>query len=129
MKINDDKNQKLKKDTSLTSLIDFNKEKTNFIINNTRTENIMKPKILKNAKYGIDENGNPVNILEYYKTINTVDNKKPRLIAYIKEDNGNNNNELFDLNGNKIENKNKEGDFEFPFALNILIKNFDVQHP
>jgi hypothetical protein len=129
MKINDHKNQKLKKDTSLTSLIDFNKEKTNFIINNTRTENIMKPKILKNAKYGIDENGNPVNILEYYKTINTVNNKKPRLIAYIKEDNGNNNNELFDLNGNKIENKNKEGDFEFPFAMNILIKNFDVQHP
>ena len=128
MKINDDKNQKLNKDNSLNSLIDFNKE-TNFIINNTRIENIMKPKILKNAKYGIDENGNPVNILEYYKTINTVDNKKPRLIAYIKEDNGNNNNELFDLNGNKIENKNKEGDFEFPFALNILIKNFDVQHP
>jgi hypothetical protein len=89
----------------------------------------VKPKILKNVKYGIDENGNPVNILEYYKSINTADNKKPRLIAYIKEDNGNNNNELFDLNGNKIEKKNKEGDFEFPFALNILIKNFDVQHP
>ena len=128
MKINDDKNQKLNKDNSLNSLIDFNKE-TNFIINNTRIENIMKPKILKNAKYGIDENGNPVNILEYYKTINTVDNKKPRLIAYIKEDNGNNNNELFDLNGNEIENKKKEGDFEFHFAMNILIKNFDVQHP
>ena len=59
-------------------------------------------------------------LLEYYKNIHTADNKKPRLIAYIKEGNGNNNNELFDLNGNKIENKNKEGDFEFPFALNIL---------
>ena len=128
MKNNDDKNQKINKDSSL-SLIDFNKGKTNFFINNTRTENIIKAKILKNAKYGIDENGNPVNILEYYKNINSVDTKKPRLIAYIKEDNENNNNELFDLNGNKIENKNKEGDFEFPFALNILIKNFDVQHP
>ena len=129
MKINDDKNQKLNKESSLTSLIDLNKGKANLIIKNIRTENIMKPKILKNAKYGIDENGNPVNILEYYKNINSVDTKKPRLVAYIKEDNENNNNELFDLNGNKIENKNKEGDFEFPFALNILIKNFDVQHP
>ena len=129
MKNNDDKNQKLNKDSSLSSLFDFNKGKTNLIINNIKTEKILKPKNIKNAKYGIDENGNPVNISEYYKSINTIDNKKPRLVAYIKEDNENNNNELFDLNGNKIENKNKEGDFEFPFALNILIKNFDVQHP
>jgi len=129
MNINDDNIKKLNKGSSLGSLIDCNKGKENFIINNAKNDNILKQKILKNAKYGIDENGNPVNILEYYKKINTADIKKPRLIAYIKEDNGNNKNELFDLNGNKIENKNKEGDFEFPFALNILIKNFDVQHP
>ena len=25
--------------------------------------------------------------------------------------------------------KNKEGDYEYPFLLNVIIKDFDVQHP
>ena len=35
---------------------------------------------------------------------------------------------IVDLNGNKII-KSKEGDYEFPFQLKLLIKEFDVKHP
>ena len=87
-----------------------------------------KLKNFNNIKYGIDENGNPINISEYFNNkINIDGNKKPRLIAYISKDE--NKNVLLDLNGNKILKKNEEGDYEFPFLLNILIKDFDVQHP
>ena len=88
----------------------------------------IKPKILKQIKYGIDENGNPMNIEEYFKNINNNMNKKKRPIAYIVEDK-NNDNILVDLNGNKITEKNKEGDYELPFHFKILIKDFDVKHP
>ena len=116
--------------------------KTNDIINKSNDRNskindndedylnnkiyIKKLKKLSNIKYGIDENGNPINIFEYYKKAN-INKKKPRLIAYITKDETKN--ELIDLNGNKIIKKNKDGDYEFPYKLNILIKDFDVQHP
>ena len=95
-------------------------------------------------KYGIDENGNPINIKEYYKSINDSVNlnsnssmqsgisnftqkmKKP--IAYITKDE-NNNNILVDLKGNKITTKNKEGDYDFNLQLHVIIKDFDVKHP
>ena len=87
-----------------------------------------KLKNFSNIKYGIDENGNPINISQYFNNKRNIEgNKKPRLIAYIAKDG--NKNILLDLNGNKILKKNEEGDYEFPFLLNILIKDFDVQHP
>ena len=52
---------------------------------------------------------------------------KKRLVAYIIKDE-NNENVLVNLNGNKII-KNKEGDYEFPFQIKLLIKDFDVMHP
>ena len=94
-----------------------------------KSKNIIKPSILEDIKFGIDENGNPIDINEYYKNINNKNgNKKKRPIAYIVKDK-NNDNILVDLNGNKILEKNKDGDYEFPFQFKILIKAFDVQHP
>jgi hypothetical protein len=52
--------------------------------------------------------------------------KKP--IAYIMKDE-NNNNILVDLQGKKITSKNKDGDYEFPLKLHVIIKDFDVKHP
>ena len=52
--------------------------------------------------------------------------KKP--IAYIIKDE-NNNNILIDLKGNKITTKNKDGDYDFPLQLHVIIKDFDVKYP
>ena len=88
---------------------------------------IIKLNIFNEIKYGIDENGNPMNINEYYKNINK-NNIKKKPVAYIIKDK-NNENILVDLKGNKIIDKNKDGDYEFPFHFKILIKAFDVKHP
>lgn len=116
--------------------------KINLNLNATKNDNNILLK--KNIQYGIDENGNPINIKEYYKSINDSVNlnsntsmfsgitnitqrlKKP--IAYIIKDD-NNNNILVDLKGNKITTKNKDGDYDFPLQLHVVIKDFDVQHP
>ena len=100
--------------------------------------------ISNNFKYGIDESGNPINIKEYYKSINdsvninsntsiysgitSITQKLKKPIAYITKDE-NNNNILVDLNGNKITTKNKDGDYDFHFQLHVIIKDFDVKHP
>ena len=97
-----------------------------------------------NIKYGIDENGNPINIKEYYKSINesvnlnsntsifsgitSINQKLKKPIAYITKDE-NDNNILIDLKGNKITTKNKDGDYDFPLQLHVIIKDFDVKHP
>ena len=91
---------------------------------NNRYDNII---LKRNIKYGIDESGNPMDVNQYYKNINNKVMNKKRLVAYIIKDE-NNENVLVDLNGNKII-KNKEGDYEFPFQLKLLIKDFDVKHP
>mgnify|MGYP006873055710 CR=1 FL=1 len=91
---------------------------------NNRYDNII---LKKNIKYGIDETGNPIDVNQYYKNINNKIINKKRLVAYIIKDE-NNKNILIDLNGNKII-RNKEGDYEFPFQLKLLIKEFDVKHP
>ena len=114
--------------------------------NKLSTEKNDKILIINNIKYGIDESGNPINIKDYYKSINdsvnlnlnsntsifsgfssmTTKLKKP--IAYITKDE-NNNNILIDLKGNKITTKNKDGDYDFPLQLHVIIKDFDVKHP
>ena len=98
----------------------------------------------KDIKYGIDESGNPINIKEYYKSINdsiiqntnssifsgitNFSQKLKKPIAYIMKDE-NNNNILIDLKGNRITSKNKDGDYDFPLKLHVIIKDFDVKHP
>lgn len=100
--------------------------------------------INKDIKYGIDESGNPINIKEYYKSINdsiiqntnssifsgltNFSQKLKKPIAYIMKDE-NNNNILVDLKGNRITSKNKDGDYDFPLKLHVIIKDFDVKHP
>ena len=120
------------------NIINSNKENENINIINKNNKSIntfentnknpIIPNILNEIKYGIDENGNPMNVKEYFKNINNYMKKNKRPIAYIVEDK-NNDNILVDLNGNKITEKNKEGDYELPFHFKILIKDFDVKHP
>ena len=98
-----------------------------------------------NIKYGIDESGNPMNIKDYYKSINDsvysntntsifsgltsmTNSRLKRPIAYIAQDEKGNN-ILLDLKGNLITKKNKEGDYDFPLQLHVIIKDFDVKHP
>ena len=120
-KENENNNISIKKDLNLNFF------QSNSNIN--KKKSIIKENLLNEVKYGIDENGNPMNINDYYKNINNKnENKRKRPIAYIIKD-SNNDNILVDLNGNKIIEKNKEGDYEFPFQFKILIKDFDVKHP
>jgi hypothetical protein len=103
----------------------FNKENkdiniVNVIGNKKRENNTYDSIILKrNIKYGIDETGNPMDVNQYYKNINNKTINKKKLVAYIIKDE-NNENVLVDLNGNKII-KNKEGDYEFPFQLKLIV--------
>ena len=133
------------KSTNYQSCSDYTKiTQISPLENKYKQENNNKILITNNIKYGIDENGNPINIKEYYKSINdsvilnsntsifsgitnsTSKLKKP--IAYITKDE-NNNNILIDLKGNKITSKNKDGDYDFPLELHVIIKDFDVKHP
>ena len=109
-------------------------------INNLKANFVQYSKI----KYGIDESGNPMNIKDYFKSINdsvysnsntsifsgltSMGNKIKRPIAYIMKDKDGNNN-LIDLKGNIITNKNKEGDYVLPLELHVIIKDFDIKHP
>ena len=109
-----------------------------------KEKNYSKIPITSNIKYGIDESGNPINIKEYYKSINdsinlnsnssiftgitSITQKLKKPIAYITKDE-NNNNILIDLQGNKITSKNKDGDYDLSLKLHVMIKDFDVKHP
>ena len=124
---NEINHNKENEDSNIFKIIKSNNIQYRNII--SENNNIIKHDFLNDIKYGIDENGNPMSIKDYYKNIdNNKGNKKRRPIAYIIKDQ-NNSNILIDLNGNKIFQKNKEGDYEFPFHYKILIKDFDVKHP
>ena len=118
---------KIEKTNGMVNKKNIYKNENNDIYLNSdnNINNSFKIKNLKNIEYGIDENGNPIRISGYPQDIKK--DKNQRLIAYITKEGDKN--ILIDLNGNKIEKKNKEGDYEYPFLLNILIKDFDVQHP
>ena len=99
--------------------------------------------LLDNIEYGIDENGNPINLKSYYEEINNEKNndinvenlsnnktnkiKKP--VAYIIQQEEKGKNYLIDLKGNKIP-KMEDGYFNYKNDnIRLLIKDFDVQHP
>ena len=91
-------------------------------------KNKIKSKALLDVKFGIDENGNPLKITEFFdKENNEKGNKK--LIAFIVQKRDKNKNYLIDKNGNFLEKK-KDGDYLYKEGENcIIIKDFDVQHP
>ena len=115
-------------------------------ISSSAIQNNLQKKYIKypNIKYGIDESGNPMNIKEYYKSVNesiysntnlsafsekiSLNKKLKKPIAYIAKDEKGNN-ILLDLKGNIINKRNKEGDYYFPLELHITVKDFDVKHP
>ena len=124
--------------------LNLNMNKKIFSENKFISENDNKVFTNKDIKYGIDESGNPINIKDYYKSINdsiilntnssifsgmtSYSQRLKKPIAYIMKDE-NNNNILVDLQGKKITSKNKDGDYEFPLKLHVIIKDFDVKHP
>ena len=128
------------KNRQINSVINNNELTPSVILTNSRNNYINH----RNITYGIDESGNPMNIRDYYKSINdsvysntntsifsgltSNNNKLKRPIAYITKDEKGNN-ILMDLKGNIITNKNKEGDFVFPLELHVIVKDFDVKHP
>ena len=128
------------KNLQINSVINNNELTPSVILTNSRNNYINH----RNITYGIDESGNPMNIRDYYKSINdsvysntntsifsgltSTNNKLKRPIAYITKDEKGNN-ILMDLKGNIITNKNKEGDFVFPLELHVIVKDFDVKHP
>ena len=128
------------KNLQINSVINNNELTPSVILTNSRNNYINH----RNITYGIDESGNPMNIRDYYKSINdsvysntntsifsgltSNNNKLKRPIAYITKDEKGNN-ILMDLKGNIITNKNKEGDFVFPLELHVIVKDFDVKHP
>ena len=133
------------KSTNYMSSSDFTKiTQISPLENKYKQENNNNILLTNNIKYGIDESGNPINIKEYYKSINdsvilnsntsifsgitSMTSKLKKPIAYITKDE-NNNNILIDLKGNKITSKNKDGDYDFPLELHVIIKDFDVKHP
>ena len=104
------------------------------IVNSCRIQRKEKGNILQvnqqipeNIKFGINEEGNPINIYE---------NDKNKIIAYIvPKSEGKEKNYLIDINGNIIP-KTEEGDYIYTqksgkdkFTKSILIKDFDVQNP
>ena len=159
-KITQTTQQNLNQNKQLPSPIKSQKNKQNFFpknlqINSVISNNESTPSVIltnlknnfinhSNITYGIDESGNPMNIRDYYKSINdsvysntntsifsgltSNINKLKRPIAYITKDEKGNN-ILMDLKGNIITNKNKEGDFVFPLELHVIVKDFDVKHP
>ena len=99
--------------------------------------------LLDNIEYGIDENGNPINLKSYYEEINNEknndinvenlsNNKKNKIkkpVAYIIQQEEKGKNYLIDLKGNKIP-KMEDGYFNYKNDnIRLLIKDFDVQHP
>ena len=90
--------------------------------------------LLDTIEYGIDENGNPIDIKNFFQENNNKDNynkikktKKPVAFIIQREEKGKN--YLIDLKGNEIP-KMKDGYFNFKNDnIRLLIKDFDVQHP
>ena len=101
-----------------------NKDILDFKDNKPNASNIkMKSFDFNEIEYGINENGNPINIKRL--------NKNEKIIAYIIQPNLNKKEEnyLIDLNGEKIPQM-KDGDFSYlDNNKKIIIRNFDVQNP
>ena len=121
IKKNDNKEKEANEENMNEIIMKDNKE--NFLLfspilspNKNSENNIINP---KDAKYGIDENGNPIEINDLNR--NTIK-------AFILEKD-NKNNYLIDNQGNILQ-KNENNDYYYKNGEElIIIKDFDVQHP
>ena len=121
IKKNDNKEKEANEENMNEIIMKDNKE--NFLLfspilspNKNSENNIINP---KDAKYGIDENGNPIEINDLNR--NTIK-------AFILEKD-NKNNYLIDNLGNILQ-KNENNDYYYKNGEElIIIKDFDVQHP
>ena len=121
IKKNDNKEKEANEENMNEIIMKDNKE--NFLLfspilspNKNNENNIINP---KDAKYGIDENGNPIEINDLNR--NTIK-------AFILEKD-NKNNYLIDNQGNILQ-KNENNDYYYKNGEElIIIKDFDVQHP
>ena len=121
IKKNDNKEKEANEENMNEIIMKDNKE--NFLLfspiispNKNSENNIINP---KDAKYGIDENGNPIEI---------NDLNRNRIKAFILEKDDKNN-YLIDNQGNILQ-KNENNDYYYKNGEElIIIKDFDVQHP
>ena len=121
IKKNDNKEKEANEENMNEIIMKDNKE--NFLLfspilspNKNNENNIINP---KDAKYGIDENGNPIEINDLNR--NTIK-------AFILEKDDKNN-YLIDNQGNFLQ-KNENNDYYYKNGEElIIIKDFDVQHP
>ena len=121
IKKNDNKEKEANEENMNEIIMKDNKE--NFLLfspiispNKNSENNIINP---KDAKYGIDENGNPIEINDLNR--NTIK-------AFILEKDDKNN-YLIDNQGNILQ-KNENNDYYYKNGEElIIIKDFDVQHP
>ena len=113
--LNDDVVNLNNKDDCFFKIINNNSEEE---IKNNQKENIKK--IPKTLKYGIDENGNPIEIKEV---------NKDKIIAFIIEKDDKEKNYLIDIKGNKLQ-KTEDDYYCYQNGEElIIIKDFDVQNP
>ena len=112
--INDDINLNYKEECSF-KIINNNSEEE---IKNNQKQNTLK--ISEISKYGIDENGNPMEIKE---------TNKDKVIAFIIEKHDKEKNYLIDIKGNKLQ-KTEDDYYCYQNGEElIIIKDFDVQNP
>jgi hypothetical protein len=129
------------KDDKINIIInDENKNKNNLTKTKTKTKNVIKidKDLLNTIEYGIDENGNPIDIKKYFEEENNDNNnnskinkinKTKKLVALIIQQEEKGKNYLIDLKGNIIP-KLEDGYFNYKDdKIRLLIKDFDVQHP
>ena len=98
-------------------------------INSYKEDGDKNLEIPEDAKFGIDETGNPLSISQI---LDEEKNEKKKVIAFIMQKNDDENNKinyLVDKKG-KILEKSKEGDYFYKQGdTYVVIKDFDVQHP
>ena len=112
--INDDINLNYKEDCSFKIIYNNSEEE----IKNNQKQNTLK--ISEISKYGIDENGNPMEIKE---------TNKDKVIAFIIEKHDKEKNYLIDIKGNKLQ-KTEDDYYCYQNGEElIIIKDFDVQNP
>ena len=111
---NDDINLNYKEDCSFKIIYNNSEEE----IKNNQKQNTLK--ISEISKYGIDENGNPMEIKE---------TNKDKVIAFIIEKHDKEKNFLIDIKGNKLR-KTEDDYYCYQNGEElIIIKDFDVQNP
>ena len=98
------------------------KSQSNINLSNYKIHSLKVP---EGVKFGVDETGNPINISNF---LNKEQNNENKIIAFIIQKEGENN-YLIDIKGNTLEKTEDDYYLYKDGNENIIIKDFDIQHP